>query len=201
MIDDPVLAVFATLGVIGLLVLADFGGDLAQQARAYVLATVIAAALVALGTAVSEHTFAAAGLLFVVALCVSLSTVLGRNVATGANGVLLFFLVACAVPAPLEPWTPGCRVCCSAAASRCSRPLTIWPQRPRDRLRGALADAVDALARRIGQLSQGPDDGSRLVHRARRDALAWRGPSAWRSVSARRWPRSATTRSCVSAMA
>ena len=41
-IDDPVLAVFATLGVIGLLVLADFGGDLERQARAYVLATAIA---------------------------------------------------------------------------------------------------------------------------------------------------------------
>ena len=122
MIDDPVLAVFATLGAIGLLVLADFGGDLAQQARAYVLATVIAAALVALGTAVSEHTFAAAGLLFVVALCVSLSTVMGRNVATGANGVLLFFLVACAVPAPISAWTRGCPACCSAAASRWWRP-------------------------------------------------------------------------------
>ena len=102
MIDDPVLAVFGTLGVIGLLVLADFGGPLRQQARAYVLGTAIAAALVALGTVVSEHTFAAAGLLFVVAFCVSLSTVMGRNVATGANGVLLFFLVACAVPAPIS---------------------------------------------------------------------------------------------------
>jgi len=88
-IDDPVLAVFATLGAIGLLVLADFGGELVVQARAYVFATVIGAALVALGTVVSEDTFAAAGLLFVVALCLSLSTAMGRNVATGANGVLL----------------------------------------------------------------------------------------------------------------
>src|SRR5262245_27444185 len=86
-IGDRELAVFATLGVIGLLVMADFGGSLDHQARAYALATVIAAALVALGTVVSAHTWAAAGLLFVVALCVSLSTVMGRNVATGANGV------------------------------------------------------------------------------------------------------------------
>ena len=30
-IDDPVLAVFGTLGVIGLLVLADFGGELVDR--------------------------------------------------------------------------------------------------------------------------------------------------------------------------
>src|SRR4051794_25061038 len=137
-IDDPVVAVFATLGAIGLLVLADFGGDLRKQARAYVLATVIAAALVALGTVVSEHTFAAAGLLFFVALFVSLSTTMGRNVAMGANGVLLFFLVACAVPAPigaLESRVPG--VLLGGAVSLVAA-MTIWPQRPRDRLRAAL---------------------------------------------------------------
>jgi len=175
-IEDPVLAVFATLSVIGLLVLADFGGDRREQARAYVLATVIAAALVALGTAVSEDTFAAAGLLFVVALCVSLSTAMGRNVATGANGVLLFFLVACAVPAPigaLESRLPG--VLLGGAVSLVAA-LTIWPQRPRDRLRTALADATDALATRIGWLSKPPDDEAESFAEPVRDALARAGP-------------------------
>ena len=121
-IDDAVLAVFATLGVIGLLVLADFGGDLARQARAYVLATVVAGALVALGTVVSEHTCAAAGLLFVVALCVSLSTAVGRNVATAR-------MASCCSswsPAPFRrrstPWTPEWPACSSAAASRWWQP-------------------------------------------------------------------------------
>jgi len=175
-IEDPVLAVFATLSVIGLLVLADFGGDRREQARAYVLATVIAAALVALGTAVSEDTYAAAGLLFVVALCVSLSTAMGRNVATGANGVLLFFLVACAVPAPigaLESRLPG--VLLGGAVSLVAA-LTIWPQRPRDRLRAALADATDALATRIGWLSKPPDDEAESFAEPVRDALARAGP-------------------------
>ena len=176
MIDDPVLAVFATLGAIGLLVLADFGGELVVQARAYVLATVIGAALVALGTVVSEDTFAAAGLLFVVALCLSLSTAMGRNVATGANGVLLFFLVACAVPAPvgaLESRVPG--VLIGGAVSLVAA-LTIWPQRPQDRLRSALADATDALARRIGQLGQTPHDDAGSLAQPVRDALAGARP-------------------------
>ena len=175
-IDDPVLAVFATLSVIGLLVLADFGGDLGRQARAYVFATVLAGALVALGTAVSEHTFAAAGLLFVVALCVSLSTAVGRNVATGANGVLLFFLVACAVPAPLD--APDSRVAGVLLGGGISllAALTIWPQRPTDRLRGALADAVETLARRVGRSSQGPDAAADSFTEPVRDALALAGP-------------------------
>ena len=175
-IDDPVLAVFATLGVIGLLVLAEFGGDLRDQARDYVLATVIGAVLVALGTVVSEHTVAAAALLFVVALCVSLSTAMGRNVATGANGVLLFFLVACAVPAPigaLESRVPG--VLLGGAASLVAA-LTIWPQRPRDRLRAALADATDALAGGIGGSGQPPQAEAESLAEPVREALAGARP-------------------------
>ncbi len=175
-IDDAVLAVFATLSVIGLLVLADFGGDLRRQARTYVLATALAAALVALGTVVSEHTFAAAGLLFVVALCVSLSTAVGRNVALGANGVLLFFLVACAVPAPLG--AVGSRVSGVVLGGGISllAALTIWPQRPRDRLRPALADAIDTLAGRIGRLGEGREDAADSFAEPVRDALATAGP-------------------------
>jgi len=175
-IDDPVLAVFATLSVIGLLVLADFVGDLGRQARAYVFATVLAGALVALGTAVSEHTFAAAGLLFVVALCVSLSTAVGRNVATGANGVLLFFLVACAVPAPLDALDSRVAGVLLGGGISLLAALTIWPQRPPDRLRGALADAVETLARRVGRSSQGPDAAADSFTEPVRDALALAGP-------------------------
>ena len=201
-IDDAVLAVFATLSVIGLLVLADFGGDLARQARAYVLATVVAAALVALGTAVSEHTFAAAGLLFVVALCVSLSTAVGRNVATGANGVLLFFLVACAVPAPLDALDSrvagvllGGGISLLAAADD----LATAPAGPP--ARGARRRGRDARAARR---TVKPSDRTRQPTRSPSPCatpLPWRGRTGWRSVSARRWPRSATTRSCVWAMA
>jgi uncharacterized membrane protein YccC len=174
-IDDHVLAVFATLSVIGLLTLADFGGDLRRQARAYALATLLGAALVALGTVVSENTYASAGLLFLVALCVSLSTALGRNVATGANGVLLFFLVACAVPAPasdLASRVPG--VLLGGALSLVAA-LTIWPQRPADRLRLALADATAALAARIGALGR-PHEEPEPFGEPVRDALADAGP-------------------------
>jgi len=175
-IDDLVLAVFATLSVIGLLVLADFVGDLGRQARAYVFATVLAGALVALGTAVSEHTFAAAGLLFAVALCVSLSTAVGRNVATGANGVLLFFLVACAVPAPLDALDSRVAGVLLGGGISLLAALTIWPERPPDRLRGALADAVETLARRVGRSSQGPDAAADSFTEPVRDALALAGP-------------------------
>jgi uncharacterized membrane protein YccC len=175
-IDNPELAVFATLSVIGLLVLADFGGSPGRQARAYALATVLAAALVALGTAVSEHTFAAAGLLFVVALCVSLSTAVGRNVATGANGVLLFFLVACAVPASLSALESRVYGVLLGGGISLLAALIIWPQRPLNRLRPALADAVDTLATRIGRLSQRREDAADSFAEPVRDALASAGP-------------------------
>jgi uncharacterized membrane protein YccC len=175
-IHDAELAVFAILSVIGLLVLADFGGNLARQARAYALATLLAAALVALGTAVSEDTFAAAGLLFVVTLCVSLSTAVGRNVAMGANGVLLFFLVACAVPAPLGALDARVSGVLLGGGISLLAALTIWPQRPLDRLRPALANATEALSRRIGRFSQRREDAADSFAEPVREALASEGP-------------------------
>ena len=175
-IDDAELAVFAILSVIGLLVLADFGGSLRRQARAYALATVVAAGLVALGTAVSENTFAGAGLLLVVALCVSLSTAVGRNVATGANAVLLFFLIACAVPAPLGALDARVFGVLLGGGISLLAAMTIWPQRPPDRLRRALADAADSLSRRIGRLSQRGQDRDDPFAEPVREALANAGP-------------------------
>lgn len=175
-IDNAVLAVFATLGVIGLLVMADFGGDLRRQARCYVIATLLGGALVALGTSVSEHTLAAAGLLFLVALCVALSTALGRNVAMGANGVLLFFLVACAVPAPIGAWDSRISGVFLGGGISLLAALTIWPQHPPERLRPALADATDILSRRVGRLSQQRQDAVDSFAEPVRDALARTGP-------------------------
>jgi len=54
--------------------------------------------------------------------------------------------------------------------------LTIWPERPPDRLRGALADAVETLARRVGRSSQGPDAAADSFTEPVRDALALAGP-------------------------
>ena len=174
-IGDDVLAVFATLSVIGLLTLADFGGDLHRQARAYVVATALGAALVALGTLVSEDTYAAAGLLFVVALCVSLSTAMGRNVATGANGVLLFFLVACAVPSPVSGLGSRVSGVLLGGGIALVAALTLWPQRPTDRLLAALADATDGLAARVGALGC-PHEEAEPFGEPVRDALADAGP-------------------------
>jgi len=168
--------VFATLGAIGLLVLADFGGPLRRQARAYVIATAFAAVLVALGTAVSEHTFAAAALLFVVALCVSLSTVMGRNVATGGNGVLLFFLVACAVPAPISALDSRVLGVLLGGGLSLVAALTLWPQTPRDPLRAALADATEALARLVGQVGRPPSEQTDSLAQPVSEALAGARP-------------------------
>ena len=111
-----------------------------------------------------------------VALCVSLSTAVGRNVATGANGVLLFFLVACAVPAPLDALDSRVAGVLMGGGISLLSALTIWPQRPPDRLRGALADAVETLARRVGRSSQGPDAAADSFTEPVRDALALAGP-------------------------
>ena len=117
-------------------------------------------------------------MLFVVALCVSLSTAVGRNVAMGANGVVLLFLVSCTVPAPIESLDSRVSGALLGGGISLLAALTIWPQRPPDRLRPALADAIDTLAGRIGRLSQRREGAADSFVEPVRDALASAGPES-----------------------
>ena len=175
-IDDPVLAVFATLGVIGLLVLAEFGGDLRDQARDYVLATVIGAVLVALGLSCPSTRSRPPR-------CCSWSRCASRCPRRWDGTSPLARTECCCSswsPAPFRrrsaPWSRECRACCSAARIALVAALTIWPQRPRDRLRAALADATDALAGSIGDSGQPPHAGAESLAEPVREALAGARP-------------------------
>lgn len=162
-LDDPQAAVFAAMGTIALLGMADFGGPLGRRARSYAIAVAVAAPLVAAGTLVSEHTLLAAGSLFAVAFCVVLSGALGRNAAVGGNALILFYLVAAGIPADASFVGPRLAGLAVGGALSIAAAVALWPDRPGQDFRGRLADALADLASGAESLARGSRPGTALL--------------------------------------
>ncbi len=69
---------------------------------AYLAATIVGALLVALGTLVSSSTLLAVGVMGIIGFAVSFSRVFGGYVAAANTGMLLAFVIAVTIPAPLD---------------------------------------------------------------------------------------------------
>jgi uncharacterized membrane protein YccC len=95
----PQSVVFVMFGCFSLLVMSDFGGFRRQRARAYLAATLVGAALVALGTLVSTSTWLPAVVMFIVGFAISFSRIFGGYVAAANLGMLLSFVIAVTIPA------------------------------------------------------------------------------------------------------
>ena len=76
-VRDLQVATFAVFGCFGLLVMADFGGPRRPRAVAYAAATLIGAALVALGTAASFSAPVAATAMLMIGFLLSFASVFG----------------------------------------------------------------------------------------------------------------------------
>jgi uncharacterized membrane protein YccC len=91
--------VFVMFGCFSLLVISDFGGMRRPRALAYLAATLVGAALVALGTLVSTSTWLPAVVMFLVGFAISFSRIYGGYVAAANMGMLLSFVIAVTIPA------------------------------------------------------------------------------------------------------
>ncbi|HET9849306.1 MAG TPA: FUSC family protein [Candidatus Dormibacteraeota bacterium] len=94
--------IFIVFGCFAMLVMSDFGGLRPQRARAYLTATVVGAVLVAAGTLVSPIPWLAATVMFVVALPIAFTRVFGGYFSAAQNGLLLSFVIAVSLPAPVS---------------------------------------------------------------------------------------------------
>src|SRR6266576_451679 len=95
---QPQSLVFVVFGCFSLLVISDFGGLRRPRAIAYLVATVVGAVLVALGTLASSSPWLAAAGLLVVGFVISFSRVLGGYAAAANVGMLLAFVIADTLP-------------------------------------------------------------------------------------------------------
>ncbi len=99
---QPQIVIFMLFGCFSLLVISDFGGLRRPRAVAYLTATLVGAALVALGTLVSISGWLAAVVMLLVGFVISFSRILGGYFAAANIGMLLAFVIAVTIPAPAD---------------------------------------------------------------------------------------------------
>ena len=177
---DLQMATFAVFGCFGLLVMADFGGPRRTRAAAYVGAALAGAVLVALGSAVSLNPAAAAAVMLVVGFVISFASVFGGYVAAAQTALLLAFVLAASVAAPvsaiptrLAGW--GLAGVVSAVAG-----VFFWPWFEHAALRKRAADACVVIADLVAAVRHGPPDHQvdLLRERARAEVSAVRSAYA-----------------------
>jgi uncharacterized membrane protein YccC len=161
--------VFVMFGCFSLLVMSDFGGFRRPRALAYLAATLVGAALVAVGTLVSSSSWLPALVMLIVGFAISFSRIFGGYVAAANLGMLLSFVIAVTIPAP--PDVIPARVGGWAMAGLISTvaAIALWPRFERVMTNNLAAKALVAVADLVEGMRPGANDGNspRLMETAR----------------------------------
>jgi uncharacterized membrane protein YccC len=146
-------------GCFSLLVISDFGGFRRPRALAYLTATLVGGALVALGTLVSSSTWLPPVVMFVVGFAISFSRIYGGYVAAANLGMLLSFVIAVTIPA--SPDVIPARVGGWAMAGLISTAaaVALWPRFERVMTNKLAAKALLAVADLVEGMRPGAGDG------------------------------------------
>ena len=153
---QPQSLIFVIFGGFSLLVISDFGGLRRPRAIAYLTSTVVGAGLLALGTLASSSAWLAAVAMFLVGFVISFSRVFGGYFAAANLGLLLAFVIAVTIPAPVDViparvggWAVAGLVSTVAA-------VALWPRFERVAAYHLAAKALPAIADLVdGMRSQG----------------------------------------------
>ena len=142
-------ALFAGFGTIALTVFADFGGAPLPRTRAYALTALAGVPLILLGTALSGSLPAAVAVTLVAVFAVRIAGALGGYSEAAGVTLILAFVLAIAIEAPLDEVGSRLIGWFAAALAAAGAALVLWPHRERSRLRGLAAAACRELAAAI----------------------------------------------------
>ncbi|HEY1775400.1 MAG TPA: FUSC family protein [Solirubrobacteraceae bacterium] len=148
-IGNPTVGAFAAFGAFSMLLLASFGGAMADRIRAQIALALCGAVFVTLGTLVSTVDWLAAILTAVLAFAVLFAGVVSSVLASATTALLLSLILpvslpgaAATIPDRLVGWG------LATAASLLAITL-LWPSPSRNPLRGQAISAARALAARL----------------------------------------------------
>jgi uncharacterized membrane protein YccC len=146
LLGEPQSLIFVLFGSFALLVMSDFGGLRGPRALAYLAATIVGAALVALGTIASSSAWLAALVMLLVGFVISFSGIFGGYVAAAGTGMLLSFVIAITIPAPADviPLRVGGWAIAGLVSTVAA--VALWPRFERVTMHNQAADALVAIA-------------------------------------------------------
>jgi uncharacterized membrane protein YccC len=145
-IGNPDTALFTFFGAFAFLVFVDFSGPRPGRLAAYLALLLAGAVLITVGTLCSNSPTLAVAVMAVVGFVVLFAGIINGYLAAAGTAALLSFILPVMIPADaadiptrLAGWGIGGALAITAV-------MVLWPQRPRDQLRAAAADACRALA-------------------------------------------------------
>jgi hypothetical protein len=148
-IGNPTVGAFAAFGAFSMLLLASFGGPMADRVRAQIALALCGAVFVTLGTLVSTVDWLAAIVTAALAFAVLFAGVVSSVLASATTALLLSLILpvslpgaAATIPDRLAGWGMA------AGASLLAITL-LWPSPTRNQLRGPAISATRAIAARL----------------------------------------------------
>jgi hypothetical protein len=163
LLRSPQSLVFVMFGCFSLLVISDFGGFRRKRALAYLTATLVGAAFVALGTLVSTSTWLPALIMFVVGFAISFSRIFGGYVAAANLGMLLAFVIAATIPAPPDAIPARVGGWAMAGLVSTAAAVALWPRFERVMTNKLASRALLAVADLVEGMRAG-GDGANFLH-------------------------------------
>jgi len=159
LLGEPQSLIFVIFGCFALLVMSDFGGVRRPRAMAYLAATIVGALLVALGTLVSSSTLLAVGVMGIIGFAVSFSRVFGGYVAAANTGMLLAFVIAVTIPAPLDAIPARVGGWAIAGLVSTVAAVALWPRFERVTMHRRAAKALLAITDVIAAMNTAANAG------------------------------------------
>ncbi|MFI1393426.1 FUSC family protein [Streptomyces sp. NPDC020681] len=166
-VDRPAIALYALFGPVALGMLSPIPGSGRQRAAVMLRALPVGLALVALGTALAVHTWAAVLGMLVVGFVLAFGAVGGPRPAGAAPGLQLFYILACFPPYAPEHLGERLTGLTVGVLLLAACEVFLLPAPPTASYRQVLADAV-ALAGRAAAGSADPADRLREAGRQMR---------------------------------
>ncbi len=156
--SDPQVSLLGALGSFSILLLVDFPGRFRTRLLSYVLLWLVGSGLIALGTVVSTHKWAAVGAIALVGFVVLFAGIVSPQAAAASTATLLVFVLPVAVAQPASAVGPRLLGWAFAGVACITACMALWPTPWHDDLRRRLSATVGAVARLAAAHAAGEGD-------------------------------------------
>ncbi|MEV6416460.1 FUSC family protein [Kribbella sp. NPDC051718] len=148
-LDDPVIAIFASFGSMSTVLFVDFSGSKLERIQAQLSLIAAGLILISIGTVASSSVWLAAAATLIVAFVILFVGVISSVLASATTALLASFILPVSLPGGMTTLPDRLIGWLLAGAASLIAITFLWPAPTREPLRGPTAHACTLLARRL----------------------------------------------------